>query len=227
MTLLEDVRTQVDTGSHALSDLARSAVEKAPDVVEATLDELHRNAPHAFEQAHELGEQIVTGVQERLAMYIPGESGPLQRSVDHGDGIVGRFPGIGDGRRYTGIRRAHGLNKQARRMVGRAQMKSSGRAWRRSVAFILLGLGVGVIVNRVLKTRHRSEVVEAATSSTPSRPQQSESTPYHTVNADSGGSGGVYHDREDCPAGKRILSEHRVSGTGGRDRCKDCQSLAS
>ena len=229
MTLLEEVRTQVDMGSHALSDLARSAMEKAPDVVDATLDELPRNIPHALGQAHELGEQIVTGVQERMAMYNPGERGSLQRWVDHGDGIVGTFPSINDPRRYTnpGIRQAHGLAKQARRRVGRPAMKSSGPAWRRRVTFIVLGLGVGVIVIRALKTRHRSEVVEAPASSTPPRSQQSESTPYHTVIADSGGAGGVYHDREDCPAGKRILSEHRVSGTGGRDRCKDCQSLAS
>jgi hypothetical protein len=197
MTLLEEVRTQVDMGSHALSDLARSAMEKAPDVVEATVDELHRSIPHAFGQAHELGEQIATGVQERIAMH------------------------------DIGVRQAHSLAKRARRPVGRPPMKSSGHAWRRTVSFIVFGLAVSVIVHRALKTRRRSEVVDVPTSSMPPRSHQSESTPYHTVSSDSGGAGGVYHDREDCPAGKRILSEHRVSGTGGRNRCKDCQSLAS
>jgi hypothetical protein len=196
-------------------------VEKAPDVVEGTLYELGRDIPHAFGQARELVEQIATGVQERIAIDNRIESGPLQK--------LGNHSVVDDARRYThsGIRQPHGLAKHAGRRGRATPMKSSGHAWRRRVAFIVLGLGVGVIVNRALKTRHRSQVVEAPTSSTPPRPHQSESTPYHTAIADSGGAGGVYHDREDCPAGRRILPEHRVSGTGGRDRCKDCQSLAT
>ena len=35
----------------------------------------------------------------------------------------------------------------------------------------------------------------------------------------------VYHDRDDCPAGKRIKPEHRRLGTAGRPRCEDCQKL--
>jgi hypothetical protein len=212
-----------------MSELACFGIEKAPGLVEATLDELHRNIPHAVGQARELGEQIATGVQERIAMHVPSESGSLQELVDHGDAIVGTFPRGDDARRYTntGVREAHGLAKRARRQVGRRPVKSSGRARRRRVTSILFGLGVGVIVYRALKTRRRSEVVEVPTSSMLPRSQQSECTPYHSVVSDLGGTGGVYHDREDCPAGRRILPEHRVSGTGGRDRCKDCQSLSS
>jgi hypothetical protein len=32
----------------------------------------------------------------------------------------------------------------------------------------------------------------------------------------------VYHDHENCPDGKRIKREHRVSGMGGKKRCKEC-----
>jgi hypothetical protein len=151
-------------GSHALSDLARSAMEKVPDVVGGPLYELGRDSPHTFGQAREVVEQIATGVQERIAMDNPSESGPVQELVNHG--VVGTFPSIDDARRYTntGIRRAHGLAKHARRRGRATPMKSSGHAWRRWVTFIALGLGVGVIVNRALKTRHRSEVVEAPTS---------------------------------------------------------------
>lgn len=35
----------------------------------------------------------------------------------------------------------------------------------------------------------------------------------------------VYHDRDECPDGKRILSEHRESGTGSKPRCKECFKL--
>jgi hypothetical protein len=35
----------------------------------------------------------------------------------------------------------------------------------------------------------------------------------------------VYHDRDDCPDGKRIMSKHRESGTGGKPRCKECIKL--
>lgn len=35
----------------------------------------------------------------------------------------------------------------------------------------------------------------------------------------------VYHDHDDCPDGKRILSKHRESGTGSRPRCDECKKL--
>jgi len=35
----------------------------------------------------------------------------------------------------------------------------------------------------------------------------------------------VYHDHIDCPDGKRILLHHRLGGTGGKDRCKECIKL--
>jgi len=35
----------------------------------------------------------------------------------------------------------------------------------------------------------------------------------------------VYHDRDDCPDGKRIQSKHRESGTGSKPRCKECIKL--
>lgn len=35
----------------------------------------------------------------------------------------------------------------------------------------------------------------------------------------------VYHDHDDCKDGKRIKSEHRKSGTGGKKHCKECIRL--
>lgn len=35
----------------------------------------------------------------------------------------------------------------------------------------------------------------------------------------------VYHDRNDCQGGKMITPPHRVSGTGGKPRCKECIRL--
>ncbi len=35
----------------------------------------------------------------------------------------------------------------------------------------------------------------------------------------------VYHDRDDCPAGKRIRREHGREGTASRVRCEDCVKL--
>jgi len=35
----------------------------------------------------------------------------------------------------------------------------------------------------------------------------------------------VHHDHDDCPDGKRILPQHRVSGTGEKPRCKECIKL--
>lgn len=35
----------------------------------------------------------------------------------------------------------------------------------------------------------------------------------------------VYHDKDTCPAGKRIQSKHREAGTGGKAHCKECDKV--
>jgi len=35
----------------------------------------------------------------------------------------------------------------------------------------------------------------------------------------------VYHDHDNCSAGKQIKPQHRKSGTAGRPRCDDCKKL--
>ncbi len=35
----------------------------------------------------------------------------------------------------------------------------------------------------------------------------------------------VHHDHDDCKDGKRILSQHRLKGTGDKPRCKECTRL--
>jgi len=35
----------------------------------------------------------------------------------------------------------------------------------------------------------------------------------------------VYHDHDDCGYGKEIKPQHKISGTGGKHRCKECQRL--
>jgi hypothetical protein len=35
----------------------------------------------------------------------------------------------------------------------------------------------------------------------------------------------VHHDHDDCKYGKDIKSWHKVSGTGGKPLCKECQRL--
>jgi len=48
--------------------------------------------------------------------------------------------------------------------------------------------------------------------------------PYHTTTPEQGeGHRNVYHNDNQCPAGKRIKPENRVSGTGGRPLCEDCK----
>lgn len=35
----------------------------------------------------------------------------------------------------------------------------------------------------------------------------------------------VYHDHDNCPAGRHIKPQHKEQGTAGRPRCKDCIKL--
>ena len=37
----------------------------------------------------------------------------------------------------------------------------------------------------------------------------------------------VYHDRSECAEAKKILTLHRIDGSGGRQRCKQCGRIES
>jgi len=38
----------------------------------------------------------------------------------------------------------------------------------------------------------------------------------------------VYHDRSECPSGKKILEDHNEKpGVGGRRRCDECRKYGS
>jgi len=51
-------------------------------------------------------------------------------------------------------------------------------------------------------------------------------SPYHTDSPEYPPSHrNVYHDHDDCPAGKEIKPQHRKAGTAGRPRCDDCIRL--
>ena len=49
--------------------------------------------------------------------------------------------------------------------------------------------------------------------------------PYHTIEPEHPPERNVYHDHDDCPAGRRIERRHWRPGTGSRPRCKDCIRL--
>jgi hypothetical protein len=63
------------------------------------------------------------------------------------------------------------------------------------------------------------------------KPLQREETmtkvsPYHTnSNEYAAHQREVYHDHDNCPAGKHIKPQHKQSGTANRPRCKDCVKL--
>jgi hypothetical protein len=81
MTAIEEMHTQVDNGRHTLSELAWNVIEKVPDVVDATLEEIHRDGPLSFGQAHEFVEHVVAGAQDRMTVHNPTDS--HKRSVGH------------------------------------------------------------------------------------------------------------------------------------------------
>jgi hypothetical protein len=48
--------------------------------------------------------------------------------------------------------------------------------------------------------------------------------PYHTKNLEEGeGHRNVYHNDDECPAGKRIKPENLESGRDDRPLCEDCE----
>jgi hypothetical protein len=51
-------------------------------------------------------------------------------------------------------------------------------------------------------------------------------SPYHTDSAENTPEHrAVHHDHDNCPNGKQIQAKHRVNGTGGKPRCKECIKL--
>jgi hypothetical protein len=51
-------------------------------------------------------------------------------------------------------------------------------------------------------------------------------TPYHTNNPEYPPNRNVYHNKDTCPDGKRILPRDRVSGTANRPPCKECPKVS-
>ena len=49
-------------------------------------------------------------------------------------------------------------------------------------------------------------------------------SPYHT-NSMEYEHRNVYHDHDDCKDGKQIKPQHRLMGSGGKPRCKECIRL--
>jgi hypothetical protein len=50
--------------------------------------------------------------------------------------------------------------------------------------------------------------------------------PYHTTSPEyPPAHREVYHDHDNCKTGKQIKPQHKVAGTGGKKRCKDCIDL--
>jgi hypothetical protein len=47
--------------------------------------------------------------------------------------------------------------------------------------------------------------------------------PYHQVGARK--HGGVYHDRSDCPQGRRVRSDQLAAGARGLPYCDACRAL--
>jgi hypothetical protein len=60
----------------------------------------------------------------------------------------------------------------------------------------------------------------ATPASTAGQPEETTMADYHTSEPEEPE---VYHDNDDCPSGKQIKSEHRVTGRGtGRSHCQRC-----
>jgi len=50
--------------------------------------------------------------------------------------------------------------------------------------------------------------------------------PYHTTASEyTNEQTYVYHDRSDCPEGRKINPMHSIDGAGGRRRCPVCERL--
>jgi hypothetical protein len=47
--------------------------------------------------------------------------------------------------------------------------------------------------------------------------------PYRSIRAQR--TGGVYHDRTDCPTGRQLHSESLAAGSGSLPRCPECSAL--
>jgi hypothetical protein len=236
MTATEELRTQVDKGRHVLSDLAWNVIEKVPDVVDATMEEIHRDGPVALGQAHEFVEHVVAGAQDRMAAHNQISSRGLHQLTDQAEALVAKLPSTEDVHRSTsaGMQRVKSSAARAQRRAKRSAQKSSSQhSWKKGIFFLMFGLAVGMLMNRILRINRRPDggvAVRTGDGGVGMRSTSSTSQgdgPYYTSATDPNSEGGVYHDREACPAGQRIKPEHRVSGTDGRSLCKDCQSMAS
>jgi hypothetical protein len=180
-----------------------TAVGNARDALERVGSVVVEKVPDAFE-ATKAGLRSVADQAEALVAVLPA-------SED-----LGQFAKVGMGRVQGAADR---LDVD---LPGPFHKTTRSFRWRRGVTLLALGILAGLVLTRILRSRHGG-------SSEPNEPLSQKDPglvdPYHTSVEESGDERSVFHDRNDCPAGSRIKPENRVSGTAGRSKCKDCQNI--
>jgi hypothetical protein len=52
-------------------------------------------------------------------------------------------------------------------------------------------------------------------------------SPYHTNSPEyPPAHRNVHHNKDTCPDGRRILTQHKLSGTGNKPLCKECPKVS-
>ena len=226
MSTLDAMRSQANSARNALSDAAESTIAAAPGVVAATRDEVRRDVPQVRGHARELVEVLMSGVEERIAERHPIVGDTLAQLAHGGGALVATVPNATNVDRYVRNRARLAKESANHRAGQRSPRADSPKRRRRRITLVIVGIGLGAIVYRAVKLRRRAQSTGSSTSSVTGVSHDSDSGAYYSTSSDSRSAGGVYHDQEACPAGQRILPEHRMKGTDGRNRCKECQGHA-
>lgn len=174
-----------------------------------------------------LVERVGNVVGEKVPDAIDATKAVMRSAADHAEVSKGVLPTNEELRQYAkaGMRHVQGAADHLEiDLPGAFHKTPRSSRLRRAMTFLALGICAGLVLNRILRSRQQgmSEPVEPLSKMDPGMV-----TPYHTSVEEAGDERGVFHDRSDCPAGSRIKPDNRVSGTGGRSKCKDCQSISA
>jgi hypothetical protein len=227
MSRVNRMAEQAGLAREALAELAEDVIDRAPKLVNAATDELRSVGLQVGDQAQRMAEKVTAEARNRRLSdrRVPKRAKVQWRNVQkHGADFVDALPSADDLRAYTdGARgRVHLPGPMSKKTK---QAKVRTLAWRKWSLLLGGALVAGFVVRRLVRGSGTDSKYEAR--SPASREAKNATGAYYTSTVDSDNERSVYHDRDDCPAGRRIAAGHRISGTDGRAKCKECQALGS
>jgi hypothetical protein len=172
------IADQLEAARSAASDFAESVIERAPEVLNAVVDDIRGGPPG--DDAVRFASNLAKGLSARLQTEAPKAKAGLESALKRGEQIIDGLPthdevrhSVDDAWRQSRAR----ADQVARTLPGANGKSTRTRFWRRVAILGALGVGVGLALGRVFRSKGPEG---EAGSSVPTQPDGTEDRPADT-----------------------------------------------